>query len=39
MRTDFNGFGKRQQVTLTDEPMLSLFDAAAEARAPVEIEI
>ena len=39
MRTDFNGFGKRRQVTLTDEPMLSLFSAAAGSRAPIEIEI
>jgi ornithine decarboxylase len=25
MRTNFNGFGKRQEIVVSDEPMLSLY--------------
>lgn len=30
MRTDFNGFGRRQEICVNDEPIMSLFSASAE---------
>jgi ornithine decarboxylase len=30
MRTDFNGFGKRQEIIVTDEPIMSLYSAPGE---------